>query len=800
MRNSKEIALKYLDAGLSICPIAIDGTKRPLVQWADYSKRLPTKTEVANWFDRPAGIGIIGGAVSGNLERIDFDLPGAFKEFMAICQNYGVADLIKTLPLVQTPRDPTCYHIYYRCDEPVGGNMPLAARMIDNKKTTIVETRGEGGYTIAPGSPKSTHKTNNPYILVNGDLTAIPIITSKQRKLLLAIARLLNDVEPPKEPRRRKSAGKKTDGLQPGEDFTARGDWRVLLESSGWKYMFNVGETEHWRRPGKTENSPSATFNHKGAQTFYVFSSNAQPFEQLQSYTPFGIYATLKHDGDFKAAARDLGKQGFGEKIERLPLVTEKRVKELHAATASTTAAAGEEIYDIELAEYPHTDLGNAERFIARKTEQVFYCPETGGWFVWDGKRWSPDSNGGEVRLAAETVRKIRDESNTIEDDEKQLALYKHALRSESSAKINAILELAKHYMPVKQELLDKDAHYLNVQNGTVNLDTNILQKHDKRDKITRLANVIYEPDAQCPQWMEFIDFVFDGDETLTQYIQRVIGYAASGSVAEQCMFFLYGDGMNGKSTLLSVIEKLLCGYAMNTPTSTLLARQNEGIPNDVARLNGARFVTAVEADAGKTLAESLLKQLTGGDTVTARFMRAEFFQFRPIAKLFLAANHKPKIRGQDEGIWRRIKLIPFLKEIPEAKRVKDKDVELFNEAPGILNWIIKGYQNWREIGLADPEKVITATKEYREDEDWLAPFINEACVLGQNESEQSRELYSRYIQYCEDNKVQRPLSHVTFGSEMAKRKGIRRRRTSRCILFEGIRVKTASDNVYLII
>jgi len=327
-------------------------------------------------------------------------------------------------------------------------------------------------------------------------------------------------------------------------------------------------------------------------------------------------------------------------------------------------------------------------------------------------------------------------------------------LGSENQSRIKAMIELAKSEseIVIVPEALDTDEWLLNTINGTIDLRTGELKPHVRENLITKLVSVQYDPDAVCPTWDACLHKIMGGNNELIRFLQKAIGYSLTGSTREQCMFILYGAGANGKSTFLNTIERLLADYAQQTPTDTLMAKKNEGIRNDVARLKGTRFVTASEAEQGKAMAESLIKQMTGGDKLTARFLHGEFFEFVPKFKLFLATNHKPNIRGVDNGIWRRIRLIPFTVTIPDAERDSDLGDKLLVELPGILRWAVEGCLAWQREGLAAPVEINQATAEYRSDMDWLQAFIDERFVVRSGLKIPASSLYQEYQQWCGQN------------------------------------------------
>jgi putative DNA primase/helicase len=414
------------------------------------------------------------------------------------------------------------------------------------------------------------------------------------------------------------------------------------------------------------------------------------------------------------------------------------------------------------------TDLGNSERFIIRHGADVRYCYPWGAWLVFTGARWERDEGGKVHRLAKATVRNIYEEAAEAEDEQERKALAQHATRSEAEARIRAMLELAKPEEPVSPEDLDARPWFLNVQNGTIDLRTGTLHPHRREDLITKLAPVSYDPDATAPTWTAFLERVLP-DEELRAFVQRAVGYSATGDTSEQCMIINHGGGANGKSTFQETIAAALGDYAMRAPTEMLLAKRASGIPNDVARLKGARFVAASETEEGRRLAESLIKDLTGQDTITARFMRAEWFDFKPTHKLWLSTNHKPEIRGTDAAIWRRIRLVPWSVTIPPAEQDKRLLAKLRAELPGILAWIVQGCLEWQRVGLQPPEEVRRATGRYRAEMDVLAAFIDEECIVADHASATAKALYGAYKAWCEDN-GERPESQRRFGSRLKER------------------------------
>jgi len=330
------------------------------------------------------------------------------------------------------------------------------------------------------------------------------------------------------------------------------------------------------------------------------------------------------------------------------------------------------------------------------------------------------------------------------------------------------MVELAKPEIPASPEELDADPWLLNCESGTIDLRTEELREHRREDLITKMAPVEYYPAAAAPTWEAFLERVLPG-EKLRRFVQQAAGYSATGSTSEQCMFIHHGPGANGKSTYQETISAALGDYAMPTPTETLLVKRPGGVPNDVARLKGARYVTASETEEGRRLAESLVKDLTGQDTISARFMWAEWFDFKPTHALHLSTNHKPEIRGTDAAIWRRIRLIPWAVTIPPAEQDRKLPEKLRDELPGILAWIVRGCSAWQREGLEAPEEVRQATRAYRAEMDVLAAFLADCCLRDEDETAFAGELWGAWKRWCEETGEQIG-TQKRFGGRLAER------------------------------
>jgi putative DNA primase/helicase len=417
---------------------------------------------------------------------------------------------------------------------------------------------------------------------------------------------------------------------------------------------------------------------------------------------------------------------------------------------------------------YMRTDLGNADRFVDAHRDRVLWCHARKAYLCWDGKRYAWDERGEAVKLAHLAARSIFHEAADAESDEEQKAISKWALASQNESRINAMLSQAKPYLAVGMEELDRDPWLINCQNGTVDLRTGKLKDHDPADRITKIVPVDYDPDAPCPRFKQFLKETLVDDAVIT-FVKRYSGYTLTGITRERLLAILYGFGKNGKTTLVELLRDVMGDYATNTDTETLLMRKYQGVGNDVAALKGARFVSAAEVEQGRRLAESKVKQLTGRDTVTARFLFGEPFSFRPAFKLWLSTNNKPVIQGTDDAIWDRLRLIPFTQRFDGDRQDPRLPEKLRSELAGVLAWMVEGCLEWQEHGLGEPDSVREATEQYRAEMDTLAAFIEDRCVVREDVVAPATPLYKQYQMWC-DAAGEKPETQKMFGMRLRER------------------------------
>lgn len=435
---------------------------------------------------------------------------------------------------------------------------------------------------------------------------------------------------------------------------------------------------------------------------------------------------------------------------------------------------------DAQLARLFQTDLGNSERLVARHGSDLRYCFDFGKWLAWDGVRWAIDRDGVSLDKAKDTARAMLAEAATLRDREDSRKLAAWSFRSQARDRLAAMLYLAQPDVSVRPEHLDTHPWLLNVLNGTLDLRTGKLRPADRADLMTKAAPVAYDPTATCPQWLAFLDRIFEGNAELIRYVQKAAGYSLTGLDTEECFFVLHGIGQNGKSTFVETLSALLgLDYAQQATPDLLMQKKQDRHATELAVLRGARMVASVETGQGKRLNEVLIKSMTGGDRIRANFMHQDTFEFRPEFKVWLSTNHKPVITGTDLGIWRRIRLIPFTVKIPDEERDGAFKARLREPAAlsGILNWAIEGALLWQREGLKPPQAVMDATQAYREEMDVLAAWLADCCVVNKLAEAKAADLYASYTAWCE-SQGERPETQRSFGLRLTER-GFTRNRTT---------------------
>jgi putative DNA primase/helicase len=861
-------ALDYYTSGISVVPTATDGTKRPAGKWKTYTTTRASEEQLHAWFDSDTydGLGLICGAVSEHLEMLEvegraLELVGQLAQLM---NDNGLGELWVRLSTGYLERSPSggLHWLYKVTDGPARPNTKLARRpsteteLADHKQReaakatetltgdkladrlarihglthtqvpqVLIETRGEGGFTVAAPSNGRTHPTGAAWVRVAGAPGTIPGITSVERDALYAIANMLDTMPVPEisasvsntAPKDEQqtdpfdldpthSSGTSETGVRPGDDYNARTTWDDILTPLGWAKTRTFGrDRQGWTRPGKgAREGISATTGGAadGVDRLYVFSSSTE-FETEKPYDKFAAYTMLEHRGDFAAAASALSKNGYGSKP---PIVEPARPAAAMTPTptpAEQVAAGGSQNppADIPPAEvgpgpatYTFTDDGNALRLVDEYADQIRYCPERAQWLRWDSAKWTWDTSNTIQELARQIARGLPTDSK---DDRK------HRQVSLSARGVGAMTRLASSdaRTVIHVGALDARPYEVNTPGGIIDLRTGHLRAPDPTAHHTRSTTVTPQP-GPAPRWERFLADTFAGDPALTAYVQRLIGVSLIGTVLEQLLPFPFGSGANGKTTLLGVFQRLIGigdgGYSISAPADMLLATQNAGHPTEIARLSGARLVVTSELEDGQRFAEAKVKQLTGSDVISGRFMRQDWFSFKPTHTLWLLANHQPEVRAGGPAFWRRIALLPFLHTVPAEQRdphLEDRLVE--EEGPQILSWMLAGAVAYLEHGLSRPDSVEVATEAYAKDQDTVARFVEECCDLAAPGTPSydvtSAKLRAAYETWCRQE-GETPIPAKTLTLQL-RRFDVQSVRTMHARMLAGIRLKVQIED-----
>ena len=386
------------------------------------------------------------------------------------------------------------------------------------------------------------------------------------------------------------------------------------------------------------------------------------------------------------------------------------------------------------------TDDALALSFTRRYAGDWRYCASWGKWLLWTGNRWQPD----DTLLVSHLMRHVCREAAMKADS------HRLAAKLASSSTVSGVERLARsdRLHASTSDEWDGDPWLANTPGGVINLRTGQVRPHNREDRMTKITTAT--PQGACPQWLAFLSDITAGNQELMSYLQRVIGYCLTGVTSEHALFFLYGTGANGKSVFVNVITTILGDYAANAPMDTFMETRSDRHPTDLAGLRGARFVSSIETEQGRRWNESKVKAITGGDKVSARFMRQDFFEYIPQFKLIIAGNHKPSIRNVDEAMKRRLHLIPFTVTIPPERRDGRLTEKLLKERDGILAWAVEGCLAWQKEGLKAPESVVSATEEYFEAEDALGLWLEERCEVHPEAKVSSSDLYADWREWAE--------------------------------------------------
>jgi putative DNA primase/helicase len=784
-----EAAARWQSMGVAVVPIVF--RNRPVVRWKQYMTQAPTAEQVHDWWGngRPYGIAIICGAVSGGLEMTEIEARALSRESLTDIANradeLGCGDAWDVISNGYTQSSPSGgLHMAYRIsDHEVPGNEKIAreAPSLDEASGKMVrlvrvETRGEGGYFVGAPSPGSCHPSGEPWLLASGEYGVVPSISWEQRNLIHEALRLALDDDPSPTESTRSTALSLTDSrdttrpavsgtvqavapaappaspgpvgtpgatslsLMPGTDWAAQTDWADILEPNGWTFSHRgAGNERFWTRPGKDRGEGhSASTDYEGKPGLYVWStSTGLPDMKLdKAFSKLFIHAHYSFNGDMSACAKHLRRMGYGD----------QQILDLTHGEIEGTVD-GE---PVKKTWFSFDDLGNGMR-LQNWAKNFRYVQNTKQVEVFQDGQWIEDRTFALTREWAKLTEEMMETARVTGDE----ALMKWARKSRDMPRINAAIASWKTIAGVAISVADMDNRpdLVNLANGEYNTETKELEPHVPEHYMTRMMGAKHDPEAIAPNWTKFLEQVLP-DEDVRRYVQRAVGYSLLGSADERAFFIIHGPSGTGKSQFLSTLEHAFGSYATTAAEGTFrLNREGgNGPTNDLNDLRGKRLVTTSETAEGTSFNESLMKRLTGQDSITSRGLYQENVKWTPECAIWLATNYPPRFNSDDDAIWKRAKLVPFMTRFgTDAPAVAGYARKfLFAEADGILNWIIEGLHDYQENGLGEPEAVQASAVEHREQSDavirFLDDMINDGMVgLDSDMQISTRELYQLY-------------------------------------------------------
>ncbi len=726
-------AVEFYTAGLMPLPTRTDGSKAPAVAWQKYQEARPDIGVIIDWFSsgKTDGIGTLTGAVSGNLEMLEwegraFDA-GMLEVFRQDLVEHGADELWERLQGWAEMTPGGGIHFNFRVtDSPARRNTKLASTA-DN--TVLIETRGEGGFTVNAPSGGRTHPTGKPWLTISGGPATMGQFTGAERDMLHMIAALRDEEQAWNTGEdgggRAGRSVRLGNELLPGDDYAAKVSWAQILEPLGWRARPERGFTG-WIRPGKTAPGNSATTGLNEADNLYVFSTNTV-FQARKYYDKFGAFALLEHQGNIGAAASALRQAGYGHGATApTPAFTPPPAPVVRRLSSVPDLPVDPDEPAPEPAKAPKTyepfEMSMADLLVDTYRDVIRYCPQRRKWLSWAEHYWGWDDSGAVWRHIGTLAR-------TLPDGGDWKPFKKRAM---SAAGVRAIAELAQVHLDVLVQIHELDARpfELNTPGGIIDLRTGQLRPSDPEALHTRMTSCTPDASVDPSVWLGFLAETFQGNTEVIPFLQRLMGYTASGVVGEHILPFCQGGGGNGKGVFLETCMKIFGDYATSAPAGFLVKQFFAKHETEIARLQGARMVLCSEVNEGDAFDEAKVKLMTGGDTLTGRFMRADFFSFVPSHTMWLMANTRPAVASGGRAFWRRLRLVLFEHDV--VNEIADLQGILAGEhGPAVLAWIVAGAVQYFEQGLAEPQSVLVATKAYESDQDTVAHFLAEECAIG---------------------------------------------------------------------
>lgn len=774
----REYALRYIKAGFSVIPIRRDGSKASSIPWKYYQKKRPSPYEVGQMFRADVGIAILGGKISGNLELVDLDRIDVIDPWIAAVTE-SAPELVGRLPRIKTPKGGA--HFYYRCPE-ISGNEKLAQEPPSTdeagspRPNTLIETRGEGGYVLAPGCPPECHPKNLPYEHVGGPpIEETPTITPDERRFLLDAARRFNTWTPPVVDHREGGRIPEGDRTRPGDDYNTRAGWREVLEPAGWTIVQRVGEIDHWRRPGKADRGTSATTGHCG-ECLYVFSSNAAPFSPGTAYTKFAAYAMIHHGGDFHLAADALAAAGYGDRekahreVESFGQAAEIEKKERKEKKESGNGQAVPQPSEASVAT-PQVDYFEKKKKKKKRDASRFF----------DGRTFLPELLAQEICSEHEFI------STPIGDDGMGTRVYvyqdgafrpggesvivdeAHAALGDLSNE-NRVKDVVKNIRISKKigyELLNRSAGSLvNVRNGMLDWKSGKVLPHDPKYLSTIQIEADFDPSSKSEPLDKFFESVLPVDEV--NIVEEFIGYLLLPDTSfNKCLVFV-GEGGNGKTQFMNLIMGLLGEKNISHYSLHHISEEKFSVSGLFGSL--ANFYDELQTKQIKDTAT--FKMVTDGNPIKAEDKGKAPFSFVPYCRLVFATNEMPKSDDRSQAYFDRFIFIQLPNRIRGTRVEIRKYAQVLLQMPGVrsafLNRALSGLRRLTERNrFSDSESSKAAIEEYRRECNSAYDFIKEYCTFDDPTAWiPKRDVYIRYRSWCLES-GRRPMAERGFSKSL---------------------------------
>jgi putative DNA primase/helicase len=727
-------AIEYANRGWKVIPVEYQGKKPMIRNWTEANFSEQKLREAFS--SEPRNIGVVLGDPSGGLIDTDLDCPEAIR---------AAPYILPATEMVFGRASAPASHWIYRAENP-GRTEKFQA---PGQGGMLVECRSNGSQTVFPGSVHSSGELIE--FSRNGEPGQVDWMNLLRAAKELAAVSLI--------------ARTWTNGLRHSQALAFAGG------------MFNAGKSINEVK--RFVRAICAAANDYEVEDRLTCVNTTFESSNRQNYnTGWPTLADLTSDQVVRKVKEWLGVGGEIEEVFDSP---------------------GQGL-EAKFGDNARVDLIKNEAALARVfakecAEVAVYRPDQNAWFLWNGRIWKKDVQNSIQHNLIAFNNDLMSFLVSRHEDPACGSYLKWMVNQNDARPIRNVLSLAQSMCAVDGEQFDRDPMLLTVSNGTLNLRTGNLREHRPEDRITKLVDIAYQPDADCPLFLAFLNRVVGGDGNMVAYLRRVLGYCLTGDTREQCWFIFHGNGANGKSTLIQVMSWLVEPYAMQAQAETFMAQKRLGASPDLARLEGARLVHIAESNTGHRLAEGLVKQITGGDKMAVRALYQNEREFRPLFKPILATNQKPDIRGVEDGTWRRIQLVPFDVTIPEQERDKQLPAKLHAELPGILNWAIEGCLEWqRQGGLHPPQAVIDAVDDYRQESDTFRQFMDDCVEDAPGRHCSNKDLFGRYKNWCEDNGYE-TLPQNQLSKELARR-GFNAKKQRGYRGFIGIALKPANDDI----